>query len=353
MAKTKVERAAALLPSVPRPKLRPPHFSTECRTNPTLGLDKKKAAEAFNAWWADLPAQDITIFSDGTERYVQDLGKRVGYGYAVYQDKRQIGSGCGAINTLSHVFDAEVIGARTGLARTLRSLPHHARGRIWLCIDSTSVIWCIRGDAAATSQWAFHEIQDIMQTHDVRVRWSPGHMGIIGNEAADKLATAGCVEQWDAGLPSQPTISGIKSLYRGLRDDARAMWWQEASDCLSRKYKRWHLDYKVKSLPELQLSRALLHRLLALRSTHGDFHWYHTKFKHADANLKCSCGMRKAPLHLVLCRKSRSRFRHWPEKPQTPPATRDAAVEYLRALKPIDFANLLHATKFYTKTCTR
>jgi len=352
IAKTKVERAAALLPSIPRPKLRPPHFSPGCRTNPTLGLDKKKAAEAFNKWWAELPPQDITIFSDGSERYIQGRGKRVGYGYAVYRNREQIASGSGAINVMSHVFDAETIGARTGLARTLRAIPPHERGRIWMCIDSTSVIWCIRGDAAATSQWAFHEIQDMMQTHDVRVKWSPGHMDIIGNDAADKLAEEGCTQDWDPGLPSEPTISGIKTIYRGLRDAAREAWWQDAFGCLSRKYKRWHLDYKVTNLPELQLSRALLHRLLALRTTHGDFHWYHTKFRHADANLKCSCGMRKAPLHLVLCRKSRRRFRHWPERPQIPPTTQDEAVDYLRGLDPKEFAELLRVTKFYTKTCT-
>lgn len=48
--KTKVQRLATLLPAVPRPKLRKPHFTPGCRTNPTQGLDKKTASAKFKKW---------------------------------------------------------------------------------------------------------------------------------------------------------------------------------------------------------------------------------------------------------------------------------------------------------------
>ena len=89
------------------------------------------------------------------------------------------------------LFDAEAIGACKGLQRTIR-LPSDVRQRrLWLCIDSTSVIRTLRGDASDSSQWAFHNCQDVMQTHDVKIRWAPGHTGIEGNEAADRLADLG------------------------------------------------------------------------------------------------------------------------------------------------------------------
>jgi hypothetical protein len=112
--RTKVQRLGVLLPSVPRLILRPPHFTTGCRTNPTRGLDKKTAAAEFKVWWASLPLEDVTIFSDGSERYI-DGERHVGYGYATYQNGRQIATSYGAINSFSYVFDAEAIGAWKGL----------------------------------------------------------------------------------------------------------------------------------------------------------------------------------------------------------------------------------------------
>jgi hypothetical protein len=48
--KTKIQRLGILFPSVPRPKLRPPHFTARCRADPTGGLDKKIASADFKKW---------------------------------------------------------------------------------------------------------------------------------------------------------------------------------------------------------------------------------------------------------------------------------------------------------------
>jgi ribonuclease HI len=60
-----------------------------------------------------------------------------------------------------------------------------------------------------------------MQAYDIKIRWAPRHTGIEGNEAADKLAGLGAQQHWDAGLASEPTASGIRSVYRDLRKDAQ------------------------------------------------------------------------------------------------------------------------------------
>ena len=80
---TKIHRLGTLLPAIPRPKLRMPHFSPGCRTNPTLGATKAIAAEQFKEWWRSLPPEDVTIFSDGSEQY-KDGQRGVGYGFAIY-----------------------------------------------------------------------------------------------------------------------------------------------------------------------------------------------------------------------------------------------------------------------------
>ncbi|RAL65586.1 hypothetical protein DID88_005258 [Monilinia fructigena] len=118
-----------------------------------------------------------------------------------------VATGKGAINTLSHVFDAEAIGALKGLQKAL-TLPSNADTQRWLCIDSTSVIWCKLANASDTSQWAFLESHRLIDRHAVNIRWFPGHQGITGNEAADSLADAGAKSDIvDPGPTAQPTIS--------------------------------------------------------------------------------------------------------------------------------------------------
>jgi hypothetical protein len=179
-------------------------------------------------------------------------------------------------------------------------------------------------------------------------------MGIQGNEAADKLADQGASQEiWDEGPAAEPTVSGIRSMYHALNRRAAATWWEKHSQTLSAWYRSWAISYKIKELPELRLPRTTLQRLLAIRSNHGDFAWYHRKFKHEDACLECSCGQPKNPLHLVRCRKARNKFAYWPERPITPPSSDREAREYLHVLmaKPSLFAEYLATTEFYSKIC--
>ena len=122
---------------------------------------------------------------------------------------------------------------------------------------------------------------------------------------------------------------------------------------LSAWYRSWVTSYKTKEPPELSLPRTTLQRLMAIRSNHGDFAWYHRRFKHEDARLECSCGQPRNPLHLVRCRKARNKFAHWPERPVMPPHSDREAREYLLTLmaKPTLFAEYLATTEFYSKIC--
>jgi len=356
--KTKIQILGTLLPPIIRPLVTRPHYSPACLQDPTGKQDKETAAAAFKTWWAATTANEAIIFSDGSERILN--GQRtVGYGYAIYRGTNLLTTGHAPICAEAHVFDAEAMGALKGLEKAIELAPRASHYS--LCIDSTSVIRCCRGKAPITSNWVFLSLHELMEKHTVTVKWVPGHTGIEGNELADRLAQQATLPETPP--PAQltpeatPTASGLRTICKRLRQKTEESWWQKALPETSNWYRQWLThgprQYSTKTLPELHLPRATLHRWLAIRSAHGDFKAYHERFQHKDARLTCSCGCSKSPEHLVLCRRARRTFRQWPKRPPHPPVNKAEAVAYLKSLRPKDFSTLLEVTKFYERICPR
>ncbi|RAL62524.1 hypothetical protein DID88_005089 [Monilinia fructigena] len=179
----------------------------------------------------------------------------------------------------------------------------------------------------------------------------PWHQGITGNKAADSLADAGAKSDIvDPGPTAQPTISGIGSIARSLAHNVTSGWWRKNEPTLSGGYRKRQLDYALKEPMELKLSRPTLHRLLALRSRHGDFEAYHKRFKHGDAETHCPCGKAKTPEHLVFCEISVRRFHSWPLKPVRPPTTAREGHDYIQRLLalPQEFERFVTTTRYFT-----
>ena len=133
-------------------------------------------------------------------------------------------------------------------------------------------------------------------------------------------------------------------------------WWSNAKSKLSNWYTRWKLPYQPTRPPhELELSRPILARLLAIRTSHGDFAWYYQEFHHDNATLTCTCGRLKTLLHIALCRKTttQSVFRRWLKRPPAPPRTSSEAAKYPQTIweEPEDFAAFLVITGFYSTIC--
>jgi len=107
-------QACTLLPDTHEIKLVPPRYTPGSRLDPTGSKDKKTAAKEFREWELLLDDSNTLVFSDGSESW-QDGQHLVGYGYAVYGKGSLSSSGSAYIGPLTHVFDAEVIGALRGL----------------------------------------------------------------------------------------------------------------------------------------------------------------------------------------------------------------------------------------------
>jgi len=203
----------------------------------------------------------------------------------------------------SEVFDAEATGALEGLRAALRL--GDTRSAVVVCTDNLAVASCLRGNPADSSQDKFTKFQELATSHgNVQVRWIPGHTNIPGNEEADGLAKAGCLQPEPP--EAMPSLAHLRRLARQESRDAFKAWWStEAPE----SYKTLNLEATTSCPPELALPRATLHTLLAARSRHGDFADYHERFNHDDARLDCSCGRRKAPEHPFYCRKIPPRLR--------------------------------------------
>lgn len=68
-----------------------------------------------------------------------------------------------------------------------------------------------------------------METHDVSIKWAPGHLGIEGNEAADRLANLeACHLLQPTGKAALPTLLGIKPIACKALQSTQRAWWSRA-----------------------------------------------------------------------------------------------------------------------------
>lgn len=329
--------ASALVGSFPRPVLRPPTYLD----GPAPSFrDKEEAAEKFKVWADSLPPNHTVVYTDGSRLSMRgdphtSLG--VGYGYAIYRDKKLVHAGCRPLDR-AEVFDAEAEGAAKGVAKASELFPQDP---ITVCLDNSAVIYGLHGNPPASSQAAFLDYYDTARKHKatVRSKWAPGHMGIPGNEMADILAKRGASAPPPTDLP--PTRSFIKR-HAGIENRAAfATWWTENRPY---RYQFFNLAASLKPTKELQLPRNELHHLLAARSGHGDFADYHEKFNHNDALLLCSCGKKKTPTHIFSCQKAR-RIAPW----RAP----EGGINAVLGTQWQSFINRARRTAFFTEVCPR
>ncbi|KAF7572881.1 hypothetical protein PtrM4_077860 [Pyrenophora tritici-repentis] len=151
------------------------------------------------------------------------------------------------------------------------------------------------------------------------------------------------------GMAASPTRSGIRTVGRRLLEHTRDTWWKDKSSRLSAWYTQWQLPYDTRRTPAaLWLPRRILAKVLMIRSTHGDFEWYHRKFNHEDTS-ECPCGRPKTPEHLVFCKRATTHFKKWPLRPIVPPRTRQEGLAYLAQLidQPQEFETFVKVTNSF------
>ena len=128
------------------------------------------------------------------------------------------------------------------------------------------------------------------------MQWIPGHMGIEGDEIADKEAG-----KYAKTLPNIQTrrtqsLSSAKRQLKSRKDKAWQHEWQTTiSSGAAKIYGILGLKptTQAKSQPKLGLRREVLGWLIAARSGYGHFADYHERFGHKETDLQCDCGHRR------------------------------------------------------------
>ncbi|KAL5600985.1 uncharacterized protein BROUX77_005234 [Berkeleyomyces rouxiae] len=172
--------------------------------------------------------------------------------------------------------------------------------------------------------------------------WVPGHVGIEGNEKADRLAKAGARVTPPPDLP--PSLAHTKRTAKAWLKTAFSDWWTASAPD---SYRSLEPNASLKTPYKLELPRRTLARLLAARSGHGDFKLYHEKYRHPGAALHCSCGRPKDPIHLFFCWKGRRRSKALSQAPIA-----KTIEETLTTRKGSEnFAKFLRDSNFFADIC--
>lgn len=133
----------------------------------------------------------------------------------------------------------------------------------------------------------------------------PRHTGIERNEIADKEAKKQAKLRPTPKIKMVQTLSNAKRQSKKGNNSAWQLKWQiDSSSGAIQIYKDLGLmpTTRTKALPKLTMKQEVLRWLIAARLGHGHFVAYHERFKHKEEiDIHCTCGQRRAQLHLFSC----------------------------------------------------
>ena len=227
-------------------------------SKPTVDGDEPQLDYTIQTNWglkakvSTLPAkpEDVTrteVFTDGSK-----LKQRVGCGYTIQQNGKEITSGKMGLPPFASVYQAELHAIQRAIER-LESLS--IRGPVTIHTDSLSSIFALQAQEIVSLQCGetIRAINRYGRRNDLRIHWIKAHVGNPGNERADELAKNGTL------LPPQSHIAlSVRSRKKMYHEHMRSKWlslWKNCPD----DYKRsrvWFPSFDPKnSLRLRKLSR--------------------------------------------------------------------------------------------------
>ena len=180
---------------------------------------------------------------------------------------------------------------------------------IHICLDNIGVACMSSLIPEGSSQETFKHFRILAEGwpqtgKTMTVQWIPSHVGIEGNELADKEAKKQTKLPPSTERTNHQTLSSAKRKIRRMKDNAWKLEWERGGNSTAAQT---YLDLglkptpRAKSLPELRLKRQVQGWLIAARSGHGHFAVYHERFGHEGTDSNCLCGQNRSQLHPFSC----------------------------------------------------
>ncbi|CAG8978434.1 hypothetical protein HYALB_00012601 [Hymenoscyphus albidus] len=309
---------------------------------PDPGGDKSSFKAKFLEFLAVVPSTDLVVFTDGSR--LDD--KSTGGGVCLTRGGAILNTKIFSFGRVLEIYDAEARAALHGLELALDSPFWSSARKCWICLDNLEATLQLTYRSCGTSQETFNKVNELAQLYPgkIQTRWCPSHIGILGNEIADKVV--GRVVRLPSPEPSPLLCTA--TLKREVKETGIALAKKLWGTTLPALYKDLGL-YTWSSKPKsLQLPREVLDRLIAARSGHGDFTAYHLRYFHFDSLLElgnCKCKKAKTQFHLLFCKLANNKDPKLLAK-----AKKNPQLLFGHHCEKL-FSLVYFKTEFYTKIC--
>ncbi|GBN25120.1 Retrovirus-related Pol polyprotein from type-1 retrotransposable element R1 [Araneus ventricosus] len=217
-------------------------------------------------WDQDSPDYDLGIFTDGSK-----LNGQVGAAFSVF-DPQHSGDFQFRLDDHCSVFQAELTAIKQALLWKQQNRPH---ANCHLFTDSMSSLKALQKFAPKNNL-----VDDINSLLDgtISLHWVKAHIGVAGNEVADKAAKAA------SDRPSVDIHLGIPE--RSLKTSIRHLLLREWQDRWKDDNEKGRFTFNI--FPEVKTNRCIDNRQLSqVVTNHGLCPYYLKKFNLRECNCRC------------------------------------------------------------------